>query len=82
MSVGEIVAAAGLMGGALIWIIHAVISPLEILLDRVVKSLDKLDETLKEERTKREQIELKLENVDQRSRSNTHRISQLETRNA
>nr|DAR17860.1 MAG TPA: hypothetical protein [Caudoviricetes sp.] len=82
MSVGEIVAAVGLMGGALIWIIHAVISPLEILLDRVVKSLDKLDETLKEERTKREQIELKLENVNQRSRSNTHRISQLETRNA
>lgn len=80
MSVGEMAAVAGLLGGALIWVIHAVISPLEILLDRVVQGLDKLDATLNEERARREKIELKLENVDQRSKSNTHRLDQLEDR--
>lgn len=80
VSLGDIVAVLTLLGGALVWMIHVIISPLKVLLDRVIKSLDKLDETLSKERARREKIELKLENVDQRSKSNTHRLDQLEDR--
>jgi hypothetical protein len=63
VSLGDIVAVLTLLGGALVWVIHVIISPLKVLLDRVVQSLDKLDETLSKERTRREQIEIRLEAV-------------------
>lgn len=77
-SVGDMIAAIGLVAGGLIWVIHSIVEPLKILLDRTAQSLDRLDQTLAEERARREAIELRLEKVDSRSRSNTHRIDELE----
>lgn len=78
VSLGDIVAVLTLLGGALVWVIHVIISPLKVLLDRVVQSLDKLDETLSKERARREQIEIRLESIEARGKSNTHRIDDLE----
>lgn len=78
VSLGDIVAVLTLLGGALVWIIHVIISPLKVLLDRVVQSLDKLDKTLTEERARREQIEIRLEAIEAREKSNSHRIDDLE----
>ena len=78
VSLGDIVAAIGLAAGGLVWLIHSIVEPLNILLDRTAQSLDRLDQTLAEERARREAVELKLENVEARSKSNTHRIDQLE----
>ncbi|WP_337475923.1 hypothetical protein [Acidaminococcus timonensis] len=78
VSLGDIVAVLTLLGGALVWVIHVIISPLKILLDRVVQSLDKLDKTLTEERARREQIEIRLEAIEARGKINTHRIDDLE----
>lgn len=78
VSLGDIVAVLTLLGGALVWVIHVIISPLKVLLDRVVQSLDKLDETLSKERARREQIEIRLEDIEARGKSNTHRIDDLE----
>lgn len=78
VSLGDIVAVLTLLGGALVWVIHVIISPLKVLLDRVVQSLDKLDETLSKERARREQIEIRLEAIEARRKSNTHRIDDLE----
>lgn len=78
VSLGDIVAVLTLLGGALVWVIHVIISPLNVLLDRVVQSLDKLDETLSKERARREQIEIRLEAIKARGKSNTHRIDGLE----
>ena len=78
VSLGDIVAVLTLLGGALVWVIHVIISPLKVLLDRVVQSLDKLDETLSKERARREQIEIRLEAIEAREKSNTHRIDGLE----
>lgn len=78
VSLGDIVAVLTLLGGALVWVIHVIISPLKVLLDRVVQSLDKLDETLSKERARREQIEIRLESIEARGKSNTHRIDGLE----
>ena len=35
VSLGDIVAVLTLLGGALVWVIHVIISPLKVLLDRV-----------------------------------------------
>lgn len=78
VSLGDIVAVLTLLGGALVWVIHVIISPLKVLLDRVVQSLDKLDETLSKERARREQIEIRLEAIEARGKSTTHRIDDLE----
>lgn len=78
VSLGDIVAVLTLLGGALVWVIHVIISPLKVLLDRVVQSLDKLDETLSKERARLEQIEIRLEAIEARGKSNTHRIDDLE----
>lgn len=78
VSLGDIVAVLTLLSGALVWVIHVIISPLNVLLDRVVQSLDKLDETLSKERARREQIEIRLEAIEARGKSNTHRIDDLE----
>lgn len=78
VSLGDIVAVLTLLGGALVWVIHVIISPLKVLLDRVVQSLDKLDETLSKERARREQIEIRLEAIEARGKSNSRRIDGLE----
>lgn len=78
VSLGDIVAVLTLLGGALVWVIHVIISPLKVLLDRVVKSLDKLDETLSKERARREEIEIRLEAIEARGKNNSHRIDDLE----
>lgn len=78
VSLGDIVAVLTLLGGALVWVINVIISPLKVLLDRVVKSLDKLDATLTEEKARREEIETRLQQVEDRSKSNTHRIDKIE----
>lgn len=78
VSLGDAAAILGLIGGAILYMIHATVAPLQVVLDRVVKSLDKLDATLTEEKARREEIEARLQQVEDRSKSNTHRIDKIE----
>ena len=78
VSLGDAAAILGLIGGAIRYMIHATVAPLQVVLDRVVKSLDKLDATLTEEKARREEIETRLQQVEDRSKSNTHRIDKIE----
>lgn len=80
VSLGDAAAILGLIGGAILYMIRATVVPLQVVLDRVVKSLDKLDATLTEEKARREEMETRLQQVEDRSKSNTHRINGLEER--
>lgn len=80
VSLGDAAAILGLIGEAILYMIHATVAPLQVVLDRVVKSLDKLDATLTEEKARREELETRLQQVEDRSKSNTHRINGLEER--
>lgn len=80
VSLGDAAAILGLIGGAILYMIRATVAPLQVVLDRVVKSLDKLDATLTEEKARREEMETRLQQVEDRSKSNTHRINGLEER--
>lgn len=78
LSLSEAIALLTFGGGVLLWVIHSMIEPLKVLLDRTVQALTKLESTIKEERERREAIGLRLEAVDSRSKSNSHRIEVLE----
>lgn len=78
LSLSEAIALLTFGGGVLLWVIHSMIEPLKVLLDRTVQALTKLEATIKEERGRREAIGLRLEAVDSRSKSNSHRIEVLE----
>lgn len=78
LSLSEAIALLTFGGGVLLWVIHSMIEPLKVLLDRTVQALTKLEATIKEERGRREAIGLRLEAVDSRSKSNSHRIEGLE----
>lgn len=78
LSLSEAIALLTFTGGILLWVIHSMIEPLKVLLDRTVQALNRLDTTLKEERERREAIGLRLQAVDSRSKSNSHRLDVLE----
>lgn len=78
LSLSEAIALLTFGGGVLLWVIHSMIEPLNVLLDRTVQALTKLEATIKEERERQEAIGLRLEAVDSRSKSNSHRIEVLE----
>ncbi|AEQ23031.1 hypothetical protein [Acidaminococcus intestini] len=78
LTLSEAIALLTFTGGILLWVIHSMIEPLKVLLDRTVQALNRLDTTLKEERERREAIGLRLQAVDSRSKSNSHRLDVLE----
>lgn len=78
LTLSEAIALLTFTGGILLWVIHSMIEPLKGLLDRTVQALNRLDTTLKEERERREAIGLRLQAVDSRSKSNSHRLDVLE----
>lgn len=78
LTLSEAIALLTFTGGILLWVIHSMIEPLKALLDRTVQALNRLDTTLKEERERREAIGLRLQAVDSRSKSNSHRLDVLE----
>lgn len=78
LTLSEAIAILTFTGGILLWVIHSMIEPLKVLLDRTVQALNRLDTTLKEERERREAIGLRLQAVDSRSKSNSHRLDVLE----
>lgn len=78
LTLSEAMALLTFTGGILLWVIHSMIEPLKVLLDRTVQALNRLDTTLKEERERREAIGLRLQAVDSRSKSNSHRLDVLE----
>lgn len=78
LTLSEAIALLTFTGGILLWVIHSMIEPLKVLLDRTVQALNRLDTTLKEEKERREAIGLRLQAVDSRSKSNSHRLDVLE----
>ena len=66
------------LAGAVIWICKAMFSPLKETLDKVSKLLDRLNDRLDEEQAERHRLEVRVQEIDDRSKSNTHRIDNLE----
>ena len=68
----------GILAGAVIWICRAMFSPLKETLDKVSRLLDRLNDRLDDEQAERHRLEVRVQEIDDRSKSNMHRKYSIE----
>ena len=68
----------GILAGAVVWICNSMFGPVKDVLEKACKAIDRLNERLDEEQVERHRLEIRLQEIDDRSKSNTHRIDSLE----
>ena len=68
----------GILAGAVVWICNSMFGPVKDVLEKACKAIDRLNERLDEEQVERHRLEIKLQEIDDRGKSNTHRIDSLE----
>ena len=75
---GQALAVGGGLAAAVIWICKSMFLPLKEMLERINKTLEKLNDKLDVETQERHELEVWVQQVDDQGKSNTHRIDQLE----
>ena len=68
----------GILAGAVVWICNSMFGPVKDVLEKACKTIDRLNERLDEEQVERHRLEIRLQEIDYRCKSNTHRIDSLE----
>ena len=78
VSLGDLAAVLALFGGIFVWVIRSYTEPIKDLLQRTIDALNRLSALMDEEQTMRQRLELRLQKIEDRAASNTHRIDGLE----
>jgi hypothetical protein len=68
----------GILAGAVVWICNSMFGPVKDVMEKACKAIDRLNEQLDEEQAERHRLEIRLQEIDDRGKSNTHRIDSLE----
>lgn len=68
----------GILAGAVVWICNSMFGPVKDVLEKACKAIDRLNERLDEEQVERHRLEIRMQEIDDRGKSNTHRIDSLE----
>ena len=68
----------GILAGAVVWICNSMFGPVKDVLEKACKAIDRLNEQLDEEQVERHRLEIRLQEINYRGKSNTHRIDSLE----
>ena len=68
----------GILAGAVVWICNSMFGPVKDVLEKACKAIDRLNEQLDEERAERHRLEIRLQEIYDLGKSNTHRIDSLE----
>ena len=66
-----------ILAGAVVWICNSMFGPVKDVLEKACKAIDRLNERLDEEQAERHRLEIRLQEIDDRGKSNTHRIDSL-----
>ena len=74
----QMLTVGGGLASAVIWICKFMFSPLKEMLERINKTLEKVNDKLDKETLERHELEVWLQQVDDRGKSNTHRLDKLE----
>ena len=77
-TVGGLVAISGSMAGGVIWICKSMFVPIKEMLEKLIQSIDKLEKSIDAERNSRHTLELKVQEIEDRSKSLQHRVDKLE----
>jgi uncharacterized protein YqgV (UPF0045/DUF77 family) len=68
----------GILAGAVVWICNSMFGPVKDVMEKACKAIDRLNEQLDEEQAERHRLEIRLQEIDDRGKSNTHRIDSIE----
>ena len=77
-TVGGLMAISGSMAGGVIWICKSMFVPLKEAFEKLIQSIEKLEQAINNERDERHALEIKVQQIDDRSRSLQHRVDKLE----
>lgn len=78
ISLGDMVAVLSFFGAVLFFIIKSFTKPLQDLLQRTIQALNRLSDLLTEEQNHRQALEIRMQRVEDRCKSNGHRLDRLE----
>ena len=76
--VGGVIAIGGALVGGVVWICKSMVLPLKETLEKLIHSIDKLEQSLNAERDERHELEVKVQGIDDRAKSLQHRVDRLE----
>ena len=76
--VGGLMAIGGSMAGGVVWICKSMFVPIKEMLEKLIQSIDKLEKSIDAERNSRHTLELKVQEIEDRSKSLQHRVDKLE----
>jgi len=76
--VGGVIAIGGALAGGVVWICKSMVLPLKETLEKLIHSIDKLEQSLNAERDERHELEVKVQGIDDRAKSLQHRVDRLE----
>ena len=77
--VGGLLTIGGAMFGGVVWICKSMVVPLKETLEKLIRSIELLQQSLNAERDERHELEVRVQEVDDRARSLQHRVDRLET---
>jgi len=77
-TVGGLMAMGGSMAGGVVWICKSTLVPIKDLLEKLIRSIEKLEKSIDAERDSRHVLELKVQEIEDRSKSLQHRVDKLE----
>lgn len=78
-SLEKLLAMGASLGLLLLWVVHAVVAPIQTTLTQLNDSIDKLEKTIREEQNRRARIELKLQSIGDREQESIRRIEEIES---
>ena len=77
-AVGGLLAIGGTFAGGAVWICKSMVVPLKETLEKLIHSIEKLEQSLNAERDERHELEVKVQGIDDRAKSLQHRVDRLE----
>ena len=77
-AVGGLLTIGGALTGGVVWICKSMVVPLKENLEKLIHSIEKLEQSLNAERDERHELEVKVQRIDDRAKSLQHRADRLE----
>lgn len=68
----------GCLAGAVIWICKAMLEPQNVVIERINRALDRWNDIMDRQQSAIHALEVKIQELSDRSKSNTHRLDALE----
>lgn len=77
-AVGAFLTIGTASAGCMIWICKSMVVPLKETLEKLIRSIERLEQSLNAEREERHELEIWVQGVEDRAKSLQHRVDRLE----